>query len=169
MRNALWIALLATSLTSGQTPAVKIPSYKDLKYPPLKEVKIPEVARYTLPNGMKVYLLENHELPLVSGFAPKTSIQKCVFELVVNDGSFGVHNGLYSVKLLETALAWVRQELDKMIAENLPLEFGHSLTDLLGGQLDAGFVITDMYEDYKSDSPLARYHPGYIATRAVKK
>ena len=45
------------------------PSYKDLKYPPLKEVKIPEVARYTLPNGMKVYLLENHELPLVSGFA----------------------------------------------------------------------------------------------------
>ena len=24
---------------------------------------------FTLPNGMKVYLLENHELPLVSGFA----------------------------------------------------------------------------------------------------
>ena len=45
------------------------PSYKDLKYPPLKEIKIPDVARFTLPNGMKLYLLENHELPLVSGFA----------------------------------------------------------------------------------------------------
>jgi len=62
-----------------------------------------------------------------------------------------------------------REELDRMIAGNLPLEFGHSLTDLLGGQLDAGLVITGMYEDYKSDSPLAKYHPAYLATRAVKK
>jgi len=51
----------------------------------------------------------------------------------------------------------------------LPLEFGHSLTDLLGGQLDAGFVITDIYEDYMLDSPLHNYHPSYIATRAIKR
>ncbi|MEK7751428.1 MAG: pitrilysin family protein, partial [Acidobacteriota bacterium] len=69
MRNALWVALLATSLTFGQTPAVKIPSYKDLKYRPLGEVKIPEIATFTMANGMKVYLLENHELPLIGGFA----------------------------------------------------------------------------------------------------
>jgi hypothetical protein len=49
------------------------------------------------------------------------------------------------------------------------VEFGHSLTDLLGGQLDAGFVITDMYEDYMLESPLHNYHPSYIATRAMKK
>jgi zinc protease len=45
------------------------PSYKDLKYPPLGEVKIPEIATFTLANGMKVYLLENRELPLIGGFA----------------------------------------------------------------------------------------------------
>ncbi len=45
------------------------PSYKDLKFPPLREVKIPDVATFTLANGMKLYLVENHELPLVSGFA----------------------------------------------------------------------------------------------------
>ena len=33
----------------------------------------------------------------------------------------------------------------------------------------AGFVITDMYEDYMLDSPLHKYHPSYIATRALKK
>lgn len=60
-------------------------------------------------------------------------------------------------------------ELDHMIAQGLPLEFGHSLTDLLSGQLEAGLVITDLYEDYKSDTPLARYHPAYIATRALKR
>jgi len=44
-----------------------------------------------------------------------------------------------------------------------------SLTDLIGGQCEAGFVITDMYEDYMLDSPLHNYHPSYIATRAVKQ
>ena len=62
-----------------------------------------------------------------------------------------------------------KKELDDLIEKGFPLEFGHSLTDLLGGQLDAGFVITAMYEDYMSDSPLQKYHPSYIATRAVKK
>jgi len=62
-----------------------------------------------------------------------------------------------------------KEDLDEQIEKGLPVEFGHSLTDLLGGQLDAGLVITDMYEDYMLDSPLHNYHPSYIATRAVKK
>jgi SAM-dependent methyltransferase len=61
------------------------------------------------------------------------------------------------------------KDLKKYTNEGLPLEFGHSLTDLLGGQMDAGFVITDMYEDYMLDSPLHRYHPSYMATRAEKR
>ena len=44
-----------------------LPQVKDLKYPPLREVKIPEITTFTLPNGMRVYMLENHELPVVSG------------------------------------------------------------------------------------------------------
>jgi 2-polyprenyl-3-methyl-5-hydroxy-6-metoxy-1,4-benzoquinol methylase len=54
------------------------------------------------------------------------------------------------------------------LGKGLPLEFGHSLTDLLGGQCSAGLVITDLYEDYMLDSPLHNYHPSYIATRAIK-
>ena len=45
------------------------PSYKDLKFPPLGKIEIPNVERFTLPNGMRVYLLEDHGLPLVGGFA----------------------------------------------------------------------------------------------------
>jgi zinc protease len=41
----------------------------NLQYPPLKPVKLPDVQISTLPNGMKLYLLENHSLPLVTGFA----------------------------------------------------------------------------------------------------
>jgi zinc protease len=43
------------------------PSYRDLRFPPLKHIPIPKVATYTLPNGMKLYLLEDHELPIISG------------------------------------------------------------------------------------------------------
>lgn len=59
--------LLSAGLLTAETR--KISSYKDLKYPPLRQVHIPEIATFTLPNGMKLYLLENHELPLVSGLA----------------------------------------------------------------------------------------------------
>src|SRR5512134_1589011 len=61
-----------------------------------------------------------------------------------------------------------KEDLDELIEKGLPVEFGHGLTDLLGGQCDAGFSITDMYEDYMLDSPLHNYHPSYIATRAIK-
>lgn len=61
-----------------------------------------------------------------------------------------------------------KEDLDELIEKGLPVEFGHSLTDLLGGQLDAGFVITNMYEDYMLDSPLHKYHPSYLATRSLK-
>ncbi|HYP08503.1 MAG TPA: pitrilysin family protein, partial [Bryobacteraceae bacterium] len=44
------------------------PSYKTLKFGPPPELKLPEIPSFTLPNGMKVFLLENHELPLINGF-----------------------------------------------------------------------------------------------------
>ncbi len=40
-------------------------SYKELKYPPLHELKMPEVQREVLPNGMILFLVEDHDLPLI--------------------------------------------------------------------------------------------------------
>ena len=49
-------------------------------------------------------------------------------------------------------------------------EFGHLLTDQIGGQIDAGFLIAGFYEDYWSDEAtnLNKYTPTYIATLALK-
>ena len=49
-----------------------------------------------------------------------------------------------------------------------PLEFGHTLDDLLGGQIAAGFAITGFYEDICPGTALAKHIPSFIATRAVK-
>jgi len=59
----------AQTRTENKPPTAAIPSYKELKYPLLKPIQIPDVATFTMPNGMKLYLLENHELPLVRGSA----------------------------------------------------------------------------------------------------
>ncbi|WP_248277673.1 pitrilysin family protein [Brasilonema sp. UFV-L1] len=41
--------------------------YTELQLPPLPQVKVPKYERTVMNNGMVVYLMEDHELPLVSG------------------------------------------------------------------------------------------------------
>lgn len=49
-----------------------------------------------------------------------------------------------------------------------PLCFGHTLADQIGGQLDAGLVLTGFYEDGGPEWRLTEYIPAFIATRAVR-
>lgn len=60
---------LALFLLLAAAAVAQVPSYKQLVYPPLKEVRPPEPVEVTLSNGMRVFLLENHELPVLRGFA----------------------------------------------------------------------------------------------------
>jgi SAM-dependent methyltransferase len=63
------------------------------------------------------------------------------------------------------------EERARYVETGEPLEFSHTLEDQIGGQLDAGFRLTGLYEDTYGDvenEPLARYMPPFIATRAVK-
>lgn len=60
------------------------------------------------------------------------------------------------------------EERQVYIDEQQPLEFGHTLEDQIGGQIDAGFVITGFYEDSWPGVKLDEYMPTYIATRACK-
>ena len=73
--NRRWFLAMAagTGIAAAQQATLPtiphLPDYRTLKFPALKAVQIPKPESFTLPNGMKVFLLENHELPLVSGFA----------------------------------------------------------------------------------------------------
>ncbi len=62
-----------------------------------------------------------------------------------------------------------KHKVRKLKDENGAFTFGHSLSDQIGGQLQAGFIITDMYEDdWNGEGKLDKFFPGFIATRAVK-
>jgi hypothetical protein len=59
------------------------------------------------------------------------------------------------------------EDRKRLFDDESPLEFSHSLDDLIGGQLQAGFMLVDLYEDTGND-PLSKLLPVYIATRAIK-
>lgn len=49
------------------------------------------------------------------------------------------------------------------------IQFSHTLEEQLGGQLQAGFRLTDLYEDTNGQGNLHRHNiPSFIATRCVK-
>ena len=62
-------------------------------------------------------------------------------------------------------------ELMKQLSEeNAGVQFSHTLEEQIGGQLEAGFRLTALYEDTNSEGRLCRMGiPSYIATRAVKE
>jgi SAM-dependent methyltransferase len=85
----------------------------------------------------------------------------------MENGSLEVRHSIPYSDLADLDGTRQRMILDK----GQPLEFGHSLEDQIGGQLDAGFVITGFYEDRYDGSeadPLSEYLPTFLTTRAVK-
>jgi SAM-dependent methyltransferase len=62
-----------------------------------------------------------------------------------------------------------KEELQERIERNEPLEWGHSLSDLIGGQLAAGFLIAGFFEDNSGWGDLLDpYIDTFLATMAIK-
>ncbi len=53
------------ALVSAAPAPAQVEDYRDIEYPELAEFEIPRPEIYDLPNGMKVFLMEDHELPLI--------------------------------------------------------------------------------------------------------
>jgi zinc protease len=63
------IAMILLGL--GRVPALAQTArhYTELEFEPLPEIQLPDYSRFELDNGIIVYLMEDHELPLVGGTA----------------------------------------------------------------------------------------------------
>jgi len=61
--STLVILFALAAAGAAQEPAG---GYKSLKYPPLNQIKVPVPVRFELPNGIVVYLVEDHELPKIT-------------------------------------------------------------------------------------------------------
>jgi zinc protease len=65
------LTLIVVILGLGRSPALALTPrhYTELEFPPLPEIEVPEYTQFELDNGLQVYLMEDHELPLVGGTA----------------------------------------------------------------------------------------------------
>ncbi|MGJ8678667.1 MAG: class I SAM-dependent methyltransferase [Akkermansiaceae bacterium] len=63
-----------------------------------------------------------------------------------------------------------KEKLDKINEEGWPYEFGHTLEDQIGGQIEAGLMICGLYEDDWDEeaTPLNKFGSMYISTLARK-
>jgi SAM-dependent methyltransferase len=66
------------------------------------------------------------------------------------------------------ATSRTEEELGRQMERREPLEFSHTLEEQIGGQVDAGFLISGFYEDRHRDDPIAAFMPTFVATRAIK-
>jgi zinc protease len=135
-------ALLAFTLAAALAQAQPAPSYKNLKFPPLREVKIPDVAKFTLSNGIKLYLLEDHELPTVRGLAlirtgnlfdPKDKVGLAtVTGTVIRSGGTHDKTGDQLDEQLENIAASVESRIDESYGEVLFSSLKNTTDEVLG-------------------------------------
>lgn len=61
------------------------------------------------------------------------------------------------------------EQMEQLLADDCGVQFSHTLDEQLGGQLRAGFRLTDLYEDTNGAGRLHEMNvPSFVATRAVK-
>jgi SAM-dependent methyltransferase len=60
-------------------------------------------------------------------------------------------------------------ERERAFGPNAAVEFSHSMSEQIGGQLAAGFVLTGFVQAPHQSNLTAHYLPGYFATRAIKQ
>ncbi len=128
----VWLTALVSSLVlllNGWSPmpaqAAVARHYDQLTFPPLPEIKLPDYTRFKLSNGLVVYLVEDHELPLVSGSAmirtgvrlepaEKTGLAT-ITGVVMRSGGSQQHPGEELNRLLEQRAASVETGIDTAV------------------------------------------------------
>ncbi len=134
----------------------------DLVFHPVSNVFIPDVRpvwkeafRVLRPGGI-----------LLSGFM-NPSVFLFDWELAEKSGDLHVKYKLPYSDVTDLNATEIRHRQE----QGEPMEFSHTLNDQIGGQIEAGFVITGFYEDRSSpeaDDPTALYMATCFATRAMK-
>ena len=128
----------------------------DLIFHPVSNVFIPEIV----PIWREAFRVLRHGGTLLSGFMNPAYY---IFDFDQAE------NGILEVKYKLPYADIDHQEIyQRQVDHHWPLEYSHTLTDQLAGQLDAGFQIIGLYEDVMKNMLISEYFPVYIATRALK-
>ncbi len=89
------------------------------------------------------------------------------FNFLVDD--YTVRPLVITNKLPYNPFKMPKEQFERMVANHEGIQFSHTLDEQIGGQLKAGFFLTDVFEDFNDDpDAIADGIPAYWASRAVK-
>ncbi len=131
----------------------------DLIVHPVSNCFVPDV----LSVWREAYRVLRHDGSLISGF--DNPVLYLFDPAKEKEGSLQVRFSLPYSELSSIS----EEERAMHFGKDSPLEFGHTLQDQIGGQIDAGFVIAGFYEDTFPGELISKYCDSFIATRAVKQ
>jgi SAM-dependent methyltransferase len=100
---------------------------------------------------------------LLTGFV-NPDIYLFDFELLDTRGELVVRHRLPFSDVTHTTA----EERDRLYGPGAALEYSHTLTEQIGGQLECGFLLTHFAEAPHHSDATAEYMSGYFATRAIK-
>ena len=131
----------------------------DLIVHPVSNLFVPEVR----PVWREAFRVLRPGGSLLSGFLNPITY---IFDIFKADEE-GVLEVTYSIPFSDLTSV-TDEDRQRLIEEDAPFEFGHTLDDQIGGQIDAGFIIAGFYEDRWPDFVLDKYIATFMATRALK-
>ncbi|MFZ2149443.1 MAG: pitrilysin family protein, partial [Sedimentisphaerales bacterium] len=134
---------LALSFTTSSCAQKYALNYKELKYPKLGDIEIPEVEQLTLANGMKLFLLEDHELPLI-----RISARIRVGSIYEPAEEIGLASITGSVMRTGGTTSKTGDEIDELLEQiaasvetGIGLNSGYASMSVLKGDIDTGLAI----------------------------
>jgi SAM-dependent methyltransferase len=131
----------------------------DLVFHPVSNLFVPEVR----PVWNEAFRVLRSGGVLLSGFLNPVVY---IFDLELADDT-GEIRVRYSLPYSD-ATSRTEEDLGRQMEKGEPLEFSHTLEEQIGGQLEAGFLISGFYEDRHREDPIAAFMPTFVATRAIK-
>src|SRR5829696_7452415 len=131
----------------------------DLVFHPVSNLFVPEVR----PIWAEAFRVLRRGGSLLAGFLNPAVY---IFDLRLADDT-GEVRVRYSLPYSD-ATSRSEEELGRQMKRSEPLEFSHTLEEQIGGQIEAGFLISGFYEDRHRDDPIAAFMPTFVATRAIK-
>jgi SAM-dependent methyltransferase len=133
----------------------------DLIVHPVSNIFVPDIR----PVWCEAYRVLRSEGALLAGISNPL---RYMFDFDLYE--LGIFRVKYTIPYSDlTSISEVEREA--LAEKGFPLEFGHTLEDQIGGQINAGFILTGFYEDNyaeETDDPLSKYISLFIATRAIK-
>ena len=130
----------------------------DFIFNPVSNCFIPELK----PVWNETFRVLRHGGTMIVGFV--NPVEFCFDGELAKKGIYHIKHSLPYSDLTSIT----EEERIRLYGIDEPIEFGHTLEEQVGGQLEAGFHLIGFFEDYWAEEKIKDYMPSFMAARSLK-